>query len=552
MTEGPETPTDSTARLSGIEQEPESAPASRPKPAAPAPPGLPEISGYRLLERLGAGGMGEVFLAEDQALGRRVAIKAIASSAGWDEGESRDRLVREARAMASLSHPHLVQVHTLVRQGERDYLVMELVRGGTLQDRILAAGPLPPEEALTLLRQMSAALEAAWARGIIHRDIKPANILLDEHGAAKVADFGLAKPLDGAESLRLTQTGTLIGTPSYMSPEHAGEGEVSFRSDIYSLGLVLYEMLTGRPPFEKMGYLTVVARHIAGDLPDLAEARKMLPERVVALYRWMTRRNPAQRPESYAALREEIDGALAALRAPALGGIASASREPARDGGSRALVWGLALMLLVALGSAGAWWLLHGRVVEKPPPKPVPVGSARPPQPSATPAPVLVPAQRPLPLRERADTATPASMLAALLPPLRTGAFDLRLSVAGPTLEARAAREARFVLFILTSEGDVVRLHPLDVEAGPLFPPGSPLSAKRPEGISGGWAVLLATRRPLEQPIVLGARPEIESTVFPRQVGRRVLTYPAFEYLSWLVDTLRASPEAWDLAVQPL
>jgi Protein kinase domain len=517
---------------------------------APGKPGLPAISGYRVIERLGGGGMGEVFLAEDESLGRQVAIKAISpagSAGGWDEGESRERLVREARAMASLSHPHLVQVHTLVRHAERDYLVMELVRGGTLEDRILTDGPMPPEDALTLVRQVSDALAAAWDRGIVHRDIKPANILLDESGKAKVADFGLAKPLDGAESLRITQTGTMVGTPCYMSPEHAGEGEVGFRSDIYSLGLVLYEMLTGRPPFEKMGYLTVVARHIAGDLPDLAAARSAVPEKVVELYKRMTRRDPAQRQVSYAALREEIDAALASLREPSFREIAAAPREAAKRAGPRVLIWSLAIVLLAAAGGFGGWWFFHERAVKKPGPAPQPTPGKTAPVPVPRPAPAPPP-----PLRDQASPDTPASALAGLLTRLGTGSFGLRLETAGGRLEAHAQKEAGFILFLLTNTGDLLLLHPSDLEPGPPFPPGSPLVIDRPAQASPGWAVLVATPRSFEPPIVLGARPEVDHILYPQRVGKRDFVYPAFDYLSWLVDRLRQDAGTWDVAVRPL
>jgi serine/threonine protein kinase len=493
--------------------------------------------------------MGEVFLAEDESLGRQVAIKAITTSGGWDEGESRERLVREARAMASLSHPHLVQVHTLVRHGERDYLVMELVRGGTLEDRILADGSLPPDEALKLLRQVSDALAAAWDRGIIHRDIKPANILLDERGTAKVADFGLAKPLGGAESLRLTQTGTMVGTPCYMSPEHAGEGEVDFRSDIYSLGLVLYEMLVGRPPFEKMGYLTVVARHIAGDLPDLAAARSGLPDKVLELYRRMTKRDPAQRPRSYAALRDEVDAALASLQEPSLLQIASAPREAARRADPRVLLlWGVAFVLLAAAGGFGGWWLFHERVAEKPATQPVPVQP--PPKRSVRTSPA-----RPLPsLGEQASPDTSANELAGALTRLANGSFGLQLEVTGTRLEARAQREAYFVLFLLTDGGDLLLLYPSDLESGPPVSPDHPLSVSRPAAAqdTGGWAVLVAMPRPWQQPILLGARPEIDYTLYPQRVGTSDATHPAFDYLSRLVDRLRQESGVWDVAVQPL
>ena len=541
------------------------------KPSPPRPPGLPDLPGYRLLDRLGGGGMGEVYLAEDEVLGRQVAVKAIApAGGGWDEGESRERLVREARAMASLSHPNLVQVHTLARHEGRDFLIMELVRGGTLEDRIRREGPLPLPEALALLRQVSDALAAAWERGIIHRDVKPANILLDERGTAKVADFGLAKPVEDETSLRLTRTGTVMGTPCYMSPEQAGEGEMSFRSDIYSLGLVYYEMVSGRPPFEKMGYLTVVTRHIAGDLPDLAIACPGLPDRAVHLYRWMTRRDPAQRPPSYAALHQEIDAALASLREPERRPAAESSGEAVRPAGPRparsrqtsprALIWGWIGVLALGAIAGTTWFVLK----EKPEPaetEPTPVPPEATPGVSLTPGPpVAGPGRknvlpRPLPLEEHTGPDTPAGSLAGILRGLATGAFNLRLGPAAGDarrLEARAGREAGFVLFVLREDGDLLLLYPPADDPETPFPPESPLAVDLPDRAAPGWAVLLATPRPLTQPIVLGARPDVDSTIYPRQIGTREPAHPAFNYLSWIVSTLRASPDDWDLAIRPL
>ena len=157
-------------------------------------------------------------------------------------------------------------------------------------------------------------------------------------------------------------------------------------------------------------------------------------------------------------------------------------------------------------------------------------------------------------LREQASPGTPASSLAGLLTGLGTGSFDLRLDPVGPRLQASARREASFVLFQLTEHGDVLLLHPSDLEPGPVFPPGRPLVVDRPAQAQTvrGWAVLLATPRPWSQPILLGARPEVDHTLFPQRVGTREVAHPAFEYLSWLVDRLHEDGGAWDVAVRPL
>ena len=209
----------------------------------------PHIEGYHMLRPLGGGGMGNVYLARDEALNRIVAIKLITDRLA-SEPAARSRFVREARAMAAVEHPHVVRVYGYGEADGRAYLVMEHVSGGSLADRLRRDGPLPLPDALATLRQVIDGLEAAWERQLIHRDVKPANILVEQKGHARVADFGLAKPLSvQGDSPSLTFTGLVIGTPHYISPEQARGEQVNFRTDIYSAGIVLYEMLAGEPPF---------------------------------------------------------------------------------------------------------------------------------------------------------------------------------------------------------------------------------------------------------------------------------------------------------------
>jgi non-specific serine/threonine protein kinase len=213
------------------------------------------VGSYRLLSRLGAGGMGEVYLARDTKLDRQVAFKILAPELALD----RDRLRRfdqEARAASSLNHPHIVVVHDFGDLDGRPYLVTELIEGETLRYR-LRQGPLPMRDVLEIGVQLASALAAAHARGLVHRDIKPENVMVRPDGIAKVLDFGLAKPAtvtrssDGTEAKSQTQSGMVIGTPRYMSPEQACGLDVDARSDVWSLGLVLYEMATGGLPFAK-------------------------------------------------------------------------------------------------------------------------------------------------------------------------------------------------------------------------------------------------------------------------------------------------------------
>jgi len=192
------------------------APASRDASAAVAP----EIEGYRILRRLGAGGMGVVYLAEDATLHRRVALKLMSGRFAESE-EARARFLREARAMATVEHPHVVRIYSYGRSADAAYIVMELVEGESLAERLRARGRLPIEEVERLAVQIAGGLEAAWHKGIIHRDVKPANVLIDARGDVRVADFGLAKPMAASDELALTQDGRIVGTPHYLSPEHA-------------------------------------------------------------------------------------------------------------------------------------------------------------------------------------------------------------------------------------------------------------------------------------------------------------------------------------------
>ena len=207
---------------------------------------------YLLSGLLGAGGMAEVFLAHDRILGRDLALKVLKEHYAKDE-RFVGRFQREARSAAALNHQNVVQIYDQGRAEDgRYYIAMEYVPGGSLEDLILRRGPLGPSEATRLASQVAEALHAAHIRGIVHRDVKPQNVLLDEAGHAKVADFGIALAASRTSTLR---TNLLFGTPSYMSPEQGMGERVGPESDLYSLGVVLYEMLTGTVPFVAEGPL---------------------------------------------------------------------------------------------------------------------------------------------------------------------------------------------------------------------------------------------------------------------------------------------------------
>jgi predicted Ser/Thr protein kinase len=269
-------------------------------------PAFPAISGYRILRALGAGGMGAVYLAEDVTLGRQVAVKVVAARVQQSD-TARERFLREARSMAAVEHPNVVHVYSYGNTEGHPYLVMEHVAGETLSARIRRVGGLPIAEALDIARQTAMGLEAAWERGIVHRDVKPPNILIDAKERVRVADFGLAKALKSSRDASVTQNGTFVGTPSYISPEQARGNEVDFRSDIYSLGIVLYEMIAGSPPFRGPTPIDVVAQHLGETVPPLSKERPETPPGVVRLVEQMTEKDRDKRPASYAALRAAIE-----------------------------------------------------------------------------------------------------------------------------------------------------------------------------------------------------------------------------------------------------
>ena len=280
------------------------------------------IGTFEIVEPLGAGGMGEVYRARDTRLGREVAIKVLPPSLAID-ADRRARFEREARVLASLNHPHIATLYGIEESPAGPVLVMELVDGDTLADRLAMIGPFAAREALTIAEQMAAALEAAHQQGIIHRDLKPANIKITSARRIKVLDFGIAKivapPADGDNTQAIggaTQTGVVVGTPAYMSPEQARGEPVGVQSDIWSFGAVLYEMLTGVSPFKRKTGPDTLARVLESQ-PDFGALPVGIPALARRLVRRCLEREPSRRLQHMGDVRILVEEALASIDSPA-------------------------------------------------------------------------------------------------------------------------------------------------------------------------------------------------------------------------------------------
>jgi serine/threonine protein kinase len=263
---------------------------------------------YRLIKQIGSGGMAEVYLAYDEVLEREVAFKVLDRKHAENK-EAVERFRREARSAASLSHdPNIVSIHDRGHTEDGTYyIVMEHMEGGTLEDLIEREGPLSPQRTTEVALQVARALSAAHEKGVIHRDVKPQNILLSKTGEAKVADFGIAR---AASATTMTQAGSVMGTVYYISPEQALGENATPRSDLYSLGVVLYEMLTGELPYDAETPVGVVMKHVSGLSRSAREANPEVPEDLDAIVARLLARDPEERYPDAAILAEDL-GAVA-------------------------------------------------------------------------------------------------------------------------------------------------------------------------------------------------------------------------------------------------
>jgi tetratricopeptide (TPR) repeat protein len=352
------------------------------------------ISHYRIVEKLGEGGMGIVYIAEDTVLGRRVAIKTLTIKPGQDVQHFRTRFLREARAVSALSHPHIATIHDYGETNEGEpYIVMELVKGQMLSD-LMVGESLTIARAIEIIEQVAEALGEAHRNGVVHRDIKPSNVAINQRGEVKVLDFGLAKQIqldsltdsDPERQTLLTsqtQEGTIIGTPLYLSPEQAlGMGGVDQRSDIFSLGTLLYECVSGRPPFDGATRMEICTKVIRDDPTPPSQLNPDVPQSLDRIALKALAKKPEARYQTADEMLEDLhklrsdmqvsnmDHAVTRLVPPAMGTRATGTLAALSDIFRRPrisvgyVIAGIALVLFIG---AAAWWAMRATPYE---PKP--------------------------------------------------------------------------------------------------------------------------------------------------------------------------------------
>jgi tRNA A-37 threonylcarbamoyl transferase component Bud32 len=343
----------------------------------PPPPSGEDLSGktlgdFQILRRLGQGGMGEVYLAEQLSLKRKVALKFLRP----DLAAKPTALLRfraEAEAVARVTHANIVQVYAIGEADGRHYMALEYVEGRNLRDYLSRKGPPELPAVLSVMRQVAAALQRAGESGIVHRDIKPENILLTRKGEVKVADFGLSRVFGTEQDLNLTQTGMTLGTPMYMSPEQVQGRALDPRADIYSFGVTCYHMLAGQPPFRGQNAFEVALKHVNDAPPPLAELRPDLPPGLCALVHRMMSKDPAERPQTGREILRELsqprapvaDNPFAGLTATAPPAEAPTVAEPLRPAARwrrMLLRAGLSVVIGLALG-IGLRLVVRGRTL---------------------------------------------------------------------------------------------------------------------------------------------------------------------------------------------
>jgi eukaryotic-like serine/threonine-protein kinase len=312
---------------------------------------------YEVEELVGAGGMSSVFRAHDRLLDRKVALKVLHHHYSED-AEYVERFRREARAVAALSHPNIVTVIDRGEHENRQFIVFEYIDGENLKARIQRLGPVPVATALELAMQIARGLSFAHQQGLVHRDVKPQNILLNGDGQAKVTDFGIARSLDVQEGM--TQTGTVLGTSDYIAPEQAQGQRVDEHTDVYSLGVVVYEMLTNEVPFPGENFVAVAMRHINEAPPSIRDKRPDVSPRLEAAVQRAMAKRPEDRFQTMADFCRELEADLAEAQGETVAAPALPRRAgPPRRRGANPWPIILALLTLIAIGGVIAYLLVH-------------------------------------------------------------------------------------------------------------------------------------------------------------------------------------------------
>lgn len=315
---------------------------------------LGRLGRYPVRGVIGQGGMGVVLKAWDEELNRPLAIKLLAPHLA-STGAARKRFLREAQAAAAVVHPGVVPIYSVMAEARVPYLVMPYIGGGNLQQRIDRDGPLELDDVLRIGLQIAEGLAAAHRQGVVHRDIKPANILLEEGGhRVLISDFGLARALDDAS---LTASGMVAGTPPYMSPEQARGDTADYRSDLFSLGSLLYAMATGRPPFRGESTLAVLRQIGEKPVTPIREINERMPAWFDRLVDRLMRKSPADRPATAETVVQWLQPCLAHVRAPSSEPLPRELHPPWRGGRSPRVAFTSIVAVAAAIFTIGPWWL---------------------------------------------------------------------------------------------------------------------------------------------------------------------------------------------------
>jgi len=359
------------------------------------------LGNYQIIEELGRGGMAVVYRAYQPSLNRYVAIKVLPPQLSFDQ-QFVDRFQREARAAANLRHPNIVVIHDVAHHDDTYYIVMEYLEGRTLKELVEQTGPLPPQRAAHIVEQVAAALDYAHQRGFVHRDVKPANIFVSEGDRVTLTDFGIAKA--ASETEHLTRTGTLMGTPEYMSPEQAEGGSVDHRTDLYALGVVLYQMLVGRVPFRGTTPHAVLHDVIYEAPPPPRQLNPSLSPALEQVVLKAIAKQPDDRYQRGAELVKDLRRALTEPKPKPVVAPPPQAAKPARQGRSPVgwILGGIAAVVLLLLAAV---LLLGGNNPET---TPVPATTAAPAQ--ETPAPIATTSEPPAAPSETPISDTPVAI----------------------------------------------------------------------------------------------------------------------------------------------